>query len=109
MVSLTCRGPPPLPPGKRLLQRATRKLNGVSPPTYRSFRDPSLEAWIPPSQRVSTPGSTSYDYDEDDLDEVDGFDFSGIKLIDEARLDDFSYSLRDFFFIVRIVCIFMKF
>jgi len=38
-----CLGPPPLPPGKRFLQRSSRKLSS----TYRSFRDPAVEAWLP--------------------------------------------------------------
>lgn len=41
----SCLGPPPLPPGKRfLLQRSAKKLSSS---TYRSFRDPAVEAWIP--------------------------------------------------------------
>ena len=84
-MAITCTGPPPLPPGKRFLQRASRKL--AVGPTYRSFRDPSLEAWIPPSQRVGTPRND----DDDDVDDIDGFDLSGIKILDEApaaaRLD----------------------
>lgn len=36
-----CLGPPPLPPGKRFLQKS-RKLSS----TYRSFRDPAIETWL---------------------------------------------------------------
>lgn len=39
----SCLGPPPLPPGKRFLQKSTKKLSS----TYKSFRDPAVEAWIP--------------------------------------------------------------
>lgn len=40
----SCLGPPPLPPGKRFLQRSTtKKLSS----TYLSFRDPAVESWIP--------------------------------------------------------------
>lgn len=39
----SCLGPPPLPPGKRYLQRSSKKLSS----TYHSFRDPAVEAWIP--------------------------------------------------------------
>ncbi|KAG7209670.1 hypothetical protein KM043_011316 [Ampulex compressa] len=39
----SCLGPPPLPPGKRFLQKSSKKLSS----TYRSFRDPAVEAWIP--------------------------------------------------------------
>lgn len=38
----SCLGPPPLPPGKRFLQKSSRKLSS----TYRSFRDPAVEAWL---------------------------------------------------------------
>ncbi|XP_012271629.1 caskin-1 isoform X3 [Orussus abietinus] len=38
-----CLGPPPLPPGKRFLQRSSRKSSS----TYRSFRDPAVESWWP--------------------------------------------------------------
>lgn len=38
-----CLGPPPLPPGKRFLQKSSKKLSS----TYHSFRDPAVEAWIP--------------------------------------------------------------
>lgn len=37
-----CLGPPPLPPGKRFLQKS-KKLSS----TYTSFRDPAVEAWLP--------------------------------------------------------------
>lgn len=37
-----CLGPPPLPPGKRFLQKSSRKLSS----TYRSFRDPAIETWL---------------------------------------------------------------
>nr|XP_012220919.1 PREDICTED: caskin-1 isoform X2 [Linepithema humile] len=37
-----CLGPPPLPPGKRFLQKS-RKLSS----TYKSFHDPAVEAWLP--------------------------------------------------------------
>lgn len=37
-----CLGPPPLPPGKRFLQRS-KKLSS----TYKSFHDPAVEAWLP--------------------------------------------------------------
>lgn len=87
MAIASCRGPPPLPPGKRLLQRAgigrSTKTGVSGAPSYRSFRDPSLEAWIPPSQRLPTPGQHDDD-GEDVVDDVDGFDLAGIKLIDEA-------------------------
>ncbi|XP_034936267.1 caskin-2 isoform X2 [Chelonus insularis] len=39
----SCLGPPPLPPGKRFLQRSSKKLSS----TYLSFRDPAIELWIP--------------------------------------------------------------
>ncbi|XP_012348425.1 caskin-1 isoform X1 [Apis florea] len=39
----SCLGPPPLPPGKRFLQKSSKKLSS----TYRSFRDPAVESWIP--------------------------------------------------------------
>ncbi|XP_046733869.1 caskin-1 isoform X1 [Diprion similis] len=39
----SCLGPPPLPPGKRFLQRSSRKLSS----TYQSFRDPAIEVWNP--------------------------------------------------------------
>lgn len=39
----SCLGPPPLPPGKRFLQKSSKKLSS----TYKSFRDPAVEAWIP--------------------------------------------------------------
>lgn len=83
-MAITCRGPPPLPPGKRFLQRASRKL--PAGPSYRSFRDPALEAWIPPGQRLPTPR-------DDDEDDIDGFDLSSsIKICDEpARLDCVSF------------------
>lgn len=38
-----CLGPPPLPPGKRFLQKSSKKLSS----TYTSFRDPAVEAWLP--------------------------------------------------------------
>lgn len=38
----SCLGPPPLPPGKRFLQKSSRKLSS----TYKSFRDPAVEAWL---------------------------------------------------------------
>ncbi|XP_076243660.1 CRK like proto-oncogene, adaptor protein isoform X1 [Calliopsis andreniformis] len=38
-----CLGPPPLPPGKRFLHKSSKKLSS----TYKSFRDPAVEAWIP--------------------------------------------------------------
>ncbi|XP_026299346.1 caskin-1-like isoform X2 [Apis mellifera] len=41
----SCLGPPPLPPGKRFLQKSSKKLSS----TYRSFRDPAVESWIPSS------------------------------------------------------------
>lgn len=37
-----CLGPPPLPPGKRFLNKSSRKLSS----TYRSFRDPAIETWL---------------------------------------------------------------
>lgn len=37
-----CLGPPPLPPGKRFLQKSSRKLSS----TYKSFRDPAVETWL---------------------------------------------------------------
>lgn len=37
-----CLGPPPLPPGKRFLQKS-KKLSS----TYKSFHDPAMEAWLP--------------------------------------------------------------
>jgi len=37
-----CLGPPPLPPGKRFLQKSSRKLSS----TYKSFRDPAIETWL---------------------------------------------------------------
>ncbi|KAI4503177.1 hypothetical protein M0802_001399 [Mischocyttarus mexicanus] len=39
----SCLGPPPLPPGKRFLQKSSKKLSS----TYRSFRDPAMESWLP--------------------------------------------------------------
>lgn len=45
-----CLGPPPLPPGKKMLQRSSRKLSS----TYKSFRDPAVEAWIPNETLEST-------------------------------------------------------
>lgn len=42
-VMSNCLGPPPLPPGKRFLHKSSRKLSS----TYRSFRDPAVEAWLP--------------------------------------------------------------
>lgn len=39
----SCLGPPPLPPGKRFLQKSSKKLSS----TYKSFRDPAVEAWLP--------------------------------------------------------------
>lgn len=39
----SCLGPPPLPPGKRFLQKSSKKLSS----TYRSFRDPAAETWDP--------------------------------------------------------------
>ena len=39
----SCLGPPPLPPGKRFLQKTSKKMSS----TYHSFRDPAVEAWIP--------------------------------------------------------------
>lgn len=81
-MAITC--PPPLPPGKRFLQRASRKF--AIGPSYKSFRDPSLEAWIPPSQRICTP------HDDDDIDDIDGFDLIGIKVTDQTtRLDIFFF------------------
>lgn len=41
-VTNRCLGPPPLPPGKRFLQKSSRKLSS----TYRSFRDPAIETWL---------------------------------------------------------------
>ncbi|XP_072749430.1 caskin-1-like isoform X2 [Anoplolepis gracilipes] len=38
----SCLGPPPLPPGKRFLQKSSKKLSS----TYKSFRDPAVEAWL---------------------------------------------------------------
>uniref|UniRef100_A0ABD2X4E3 Uncharacterized protein n=1 Tax=Trichogramma kaykai TaxID=54128 RepID=A0ABD2X4E3_9HYME len=88
-MAVMCPGPPPLPPGKKFLQRATRKLS--TGPTYRSFRDPSLEAWIPPEQRLCTP------QDDDDIDDIDGFDFSSVKLIKEEQIRlDLNYSINIF-------------
>lgn len=37
-----CLGPPPLPPGKRFLQKSSKKLSS----TYKSFRDPAVETWL---------------------------------------------------------------
>ncbi|KAL7297935.1 hypothetical protein TKK_0008955 [Trichogramma kaykai] len=85
-MAVMCPGPPPLPPGKKFLQRATRKLS--TGPTYRSFRDPSLEAWIPPEQRLCTP------QDDDDIDDIDGFDFSSVKLIKEEQIRNGKISAR---------------
>ncbi|XP_046586894.1 caskin-1 isoform X1 [Neodiprion lecontei] len=48
-----CLGPPPLPPGKRFLQRSSRKLSS----TYQSFRDPGIEVWNQPvshNQEIGT-------------------------------------------------------
>ncbi|XP_011350692.1 caskin-1 isoform X2 [Ooceraea biroi] len=42
-VVSNCLGPPPLPPGKRFLHKSSRKLSS----TYKSFRDPAVEAWLP--------------------------------------------------------------
>lgn len=83
-MAITCTGPPPLPPGKRFIQRASARKQVAVGPTYRSFRDPSLEAWIPASQRIATrrglPTDNGDEPKDDDFDDIDGFDLSGIKL-----------------------------
>jgi len=44
ITSITnCLGPPPLPPGKRFLQKPSKQLSS----TYKSFCDPSVEIWLP--------------------------------------------------------------
>lgn len=48
MTVTSCLGPPPLPPGKRFLQRSSKKLSS----TYLSFRDPAIESWIPMVQEI---------------------------------------------------------
>ncbi|KAG5335069.1 CSKI1 protein, partial [Acromyrmex charruanus] len=44
ITSITnCLGPPPLPPGKRFLQKPSKQLSS----TYKSFCDPAVEIWLP--------------------------------------------------------------
>lgn len=53
----SCLGPPPLPPGKRFLQKSSKKLSS----TYRSFRDPAVESWIPSTGVVLEMSKTKAD------------------------------------------------